>query len=51
VYIPVSTYQLDESQWPRAAEFLPERHMPGREDLGPAAAKSNAFAPFGHGAR
>jgi hypothetical protein len=49
VYLPIWTLHHDQDLWPRAAEFLPERHIPGNKELQPST--SNAYTPFGHGAR
>jgi hypothetical protein len=47
---PTFSYMRDPSIWPRALEFLPERHIqPGNEQLAPS--NWNAFMPFGHGSR
>jgi thromboxane-A synthase/cytochrome P450 family 3 subfamily A len=41
--------QRDPAVWPRAEEFLPERHLPGHEALAPS--DPQASMPFGHGSR
>ncbi|KAJ9522015.1 hypothetical protein QJQ45_005047 [Haematococcus lacustris] len=46
----LQTFQVDEAQWPRAMEFLPQRFMEkGKAELGPR--NPNSFLPFGGGTR
>ncbi len=49
VYLALRSVHLDPSIWPRAEEFLPERWLPGHEDLAPK--RGDAFMPFGLGGR
>lgn len=45
--VMVATYaiQRDPAYWPKADAFVPERWLPGHEDL--AASSPNAYLPFG----
>lgn len=50
LYTAMYLYHRDPEIWPRALDFLPERHLPeGGSALGPS--NGNALTPFGGGAR
>ncbi len=49
VYLATRSLQMDPVIWPRADEYLPERWLPGNEDLAPR--QANAYLPFGLGNR
>ncbi len=49
IYLGLRAVHLDPAIWPRADEFLPQRWLPGHEDLAPK--RPDAFMPWGLGAR
>lgn len=49
IMIAIWAIQRDAKYWPRPEEFLPERWLPGNEDI--ACRNPNAYIPFGGGPR
>lgn len=47
--LPLYNWHHDDKFFPRAEEFLPERWLPGHDDI--ACTNENAYMPFGSGAR
>ncbi len=49
IWANIHALQRDPAVWPRPHDFIPERFLPGHDDVAPS--NPQAFLPFGLGAR